>query len=251
MFVRSTRGNPYHHPAGSPKGGQFAPKGKGNRVDYDDAHYEERTAIRRRKHAERLVDLCRDRGIAISEEDIEPLCLMEVSDLSEYSTAVYLEPEISKSVLTTAGTLLGFEHRLKTPSSVLEKIKRKGRPVCKFYDILRYTAILPPERYSSGVTDTLSQLKGKGYKVVKISNSWNNPNRAYNGVNVKLISPEGQNFELQFHTQESFDMKENELHRLYEKQRRLKPSDPKFNAIERQMIAISRKVKKPKGVDLL
>lgn len=49
MMIVSSKGNPYHRPAGSPKGGQFCAKGVNGSVlvQYDDEHYEFQTESRK------------------------------------------------------------------------------------------------------------------------------------------------------------------------------------------------------------
>lgn len=54
---------------------------------------------------------------------------------------------------------------------------------------------------------------------MKLKNTWLDEMNPYNGINVQIEAPNGQIFELQFHTPESFELKNGILHDLYEQQR--------------------------------
>ena len=41
----------------------------------------------------------------------------------------------------------------------------------------------------------------KGYESVKVKNFWTNKGNPYNGINCTFKTPDGQRFEVQFHTQ--------------------------------------------------
>ena len=46
MQRKSSRGNPNHYPKGTPRGGQFAPKGVGMTINHSDEYYEAKTSLR-------------------------------------------------------------------------------------------------------------------------------------------------------------------------------------------------------------
>lgn len=52
-----------------------------------------------------------------------------------------------------------------------------------------------------------------------MKNTWLKADNPYNGINVYIQGEHGNKFEVQYHTQESFDLKNGKLHELYEKQR--------------------------------
>jgi diphthamide synthase (EF-2-diphthine--ammonia ligase) len=62
-----------------------------------------------------------------------------------------------------------------------------------------------------------SELENQGY-TVNTKNYWQEGSN-YKGVNMALTDPQGNKIELQFHTQESLDVKENANHALYEQYR--------------------------------
>ena len=65
--------------------------------------------------------------------------------------------------------------------------------------------------------DKLLELTKKGYQIDRVGNSWGDD--YYQGLNMTLISPNGQYFELQFHTEDSFMVKEKINHVYYEQSR--------------------------------
>ncbi len=148
------------------------------------------------------------------------------------------------------GSALGAEDdfRLKSAGSLARKIKsdraddalhRSARDVADdIGDALRYTTILDGDRFSEGVNQSLATLEAQGYTVLKVKNSWltdrNHPKyEGYRGVNTNVRSPEGQVFELQFHTRQSFDMKQTVNHPHYEVSRdKNRPAPERSAAVE-------------------
>jgi hypothetical protein len=55
--------------------------------------------------------------------------------------------------------------------------------------------------------------------LLNIYSYWNNNRNPYKDVNCVFLSPHGQRFEVQFHTPESFKLKNGDLHKLYEEYR--------------------------------
>ena len=64
-------------------------------------------------------------------------------------------------------------------------------------------------------------------------------------------TPEGQLFELQFHTSDSFDVKQNINHALYEEARLLSTSTKRVSELNDQMLLNSAKIPQPNGVELI
>ena len=84
-------------------------------------------------------------------------------------------------------------------------------------DVLRYTLVVDEKNYTDIVLDKLLELTKKGYQVDWVGNSWGD--HYYQGLNMTLISPNGQYFELQFHTEDSLMVKEELNHVYYEQSR--------------------------------
>ena len=127
--------------------------------------------------------------------------------------------------------LRGLSHRLKTQSSTIRKlkkiynqaIKRGEKPAPKaltISDALRYTfevADQPAGHYVTTINTSLKTLEAKGFKVFKVKNYWPKGDN-YSGVNVVLITPQGLEWELQFHTPASYQ-EAKRSHELYEQLR--------------------------------
>jgi hypothetical protein len=80
---------------------------------------------------------------------------------------------------------------------------------------------------AGSVESALNRLRGQGYEVLEVQNSWVAGNR-YKGINVNLKAADGQMFELQFHTPESWQVNQ-QTHGLYEVLR-----DPRYPLEVRQ-----------------
>jgi (p)ppGpp synthase/HD superfamily hydrolase len=177
-----------------------------------------------------------------------------VGDRKIYSKSVANEPTITSDLETivsgVGAKLAGLDGRLKSTESLLRKMQAGSVSADRIYDIVRYTEIAEPAGYSDYFYETVAKLKHKGYTVVRVKNYWINENDPYQGVNVRLISPAGQKFELQFHTQESFDLKNGELHELYEQQRLITDEESEeYRRLRKEMFELSDTIKTPKDVE--
>lgn len=177
------------------------------------------------------------------------------NDLRAYRTAMNAEPEITrcmKGVAERHGVqLVGLPFRRKSPSSTQEKLyDRPGErnDIDRMYDLVRYTIQMPPRQYSSEGNEILQELKRDGCHVVRVKNYWLNDTRAYNGVNIQLEDRTGTKFELQFHTQQSLELKER-MHPLYEEQRVLDRESPRWKELEDKMLEMSHSIRYPKDIE--
>jgi hypothetical protein len=111
--------------------------------------------------------------------------------------------------------LIGFEHRRKGRDRIKEKIygmiKESSFPpedaVSHVPDTIRYTFAYREARYTQGVWSDIERMKGEGFKLQKLKNSWSS--EEYRGINSQWIEPDtGQRFEVQFHTRISFEAKQ-------------------------------------------
>ncbi len=85
------------------------------------------------------------------------------------------------------------------------------------HDLVRYTIASTPDTLVQNFQFFRENLEAKGYRYVKIKNTWENysMNAPYRGVNTQIESPSGIVFELQFHTAESLVVK-SVAHGMYE-----------------------------------
>jgi len=123
--------------------------------------------------------------------------------------------------------LVGLEHRRKGQDRIIDKVATAleeqsdltpEEALVSVKDAIRYTFQYAEERYSVGVHADIDRLKGEGYELVDIRNSW--ASEEYKGVNSRWRVPvNGQLFEVQFHTDISFEAKQL-THEAYERVRR-------------------------------
>lgn len=163
------------------------------------------------------------------------------------------EPFITKD-LTKISNLLGtklagMDFRLKTKDSLARKISNE--PNSKMRDVVRFTSISKPKNMVEDVRAFIDELGKRGYTVSAVKNYWNNPSNPYNGINANFITPENYEFELQFHTKESFDLKNGRLHDLYEKYRVVDPLSKEALNLKKEMDQLSKKLAVPKDIDKL
>ena len=146
--------------------------------------------------------------------------------------AAHHEPEVSRLLQEIAGKvggqMAGFEFRLKKRDSLLRKIHTvlAGDPSMQvsgvvINDALRYTLQVedsPAGKHAKAIRQALTALEAAGHKVVKVKNYWPKGDN-YSGVNTVLEAPDGLQWELQFHTAESFRIQHRD-HELYEEMRK-------------------------------
>lgn len=192
-------------------------------------------------------------------EEQKKINLKALKKLTEKEREIYYkslqnEKEITNDIVKiiedSGGEMKGLQKRIKTPQSVYEKrYERTSRTsIKKMCDIIRYTGIYDIENLTSCTINNLEVLKQKGYKTIKIKNTWIYDTITYKGINIIIENPKGQIFELQVHTEESFNLKENEIHRLYEKTRKLDIDSEELIEINKEMINLSNQLKKPKNI---
>ena len=171
------------------------------------------------------------------------------------------EPAISADMRTVeqenrhGGWLDGFEHRVKGDDRLKEKVAEglatigpDARPeeiLKQVPDSIRYTFCLQPEAYSTGYYDIKQRLESFGYEIYQSKNSWEAAE--YKGINTRWITREGQRFEVQFHTAESFHAKQCVTHSAYERIRNPLTSDDERRALEAFQRKVSSWIQVPDG----
>lgn len=125
------------------------------------------------------------------------------------------------------GELVGLEFRFKSRDSTTKKIL--ARMTERNYtspgdvpisDALRYTMQLddaPAGHHGDSIAHVLAFFEQTGHTVLKVKNYWPRGDE-YSGVNTNLRAPNGLEWELQFHTPESFELKMSS-HLIYEQAR--------------------------------
>lgn len=184
--------------------------------------------------------------------------------INYYNKVITNEPKITldlKEVSNSTGTeLVGLDFRLKSKESYLRKVNADSKNsldpeiikniVENTNDIIRYTYQTSHKDLTNKYFEINKSLYEKGYEQIKLKNTWLVKSNPYKGINCNYIAPNGQKFEIQYHTPESFELKNGELHSLYEKWRVI--SDKASNEsieLSKEMTRLSSKLKYPDNID--
>ncbi|WP_082244299.1 XopAD/skwp family type III secretion system effector [Xanthomonas fragariae] len=137
-----------------------------------------------------------------------------------------MEPVITKMLIGAAklhgGHLEGMGHKFKSPGSLAEKFRQQialkhktlEEAAACINDALRYSVVLEPQHFTAGLRGVLASLDNQGHVRVKLLNLFTRQRQAFKAVNVTLRSPEGALWEIQFHTPDTFKLKE-KFHDVY------------------------------------
>lgn len=169
------------------------------------------------------------------------------------------EPDITKVlkdiVADADGKLEGLDFRLKSLSSLSRKIESDAltdnisliEASKKIKDVLRYTTVFEPNHFEAGYNQMKKQLIEQGFEVEKVKNTWLS-NGPYKGVNT-FLEKDGLVFEMQYHTQESFGLKNGPLHELYENYRDVDTPDQERMKLFTEMMNLSKQLKTPENIE--
>jgi hypothetical protein len=147
--------------------------------------------------------------------------------------------------------LVGLEHRLKGKDRIEEKVShdmhKRGvtaeEAFAAIKDTIRYTFCYPDDTYAGGVRADCARLKEAGFELADFRNSWKH--EEYKGINSRWRVPEnGQQFEVQFHTQASFEAKE-DTHTAYERLRTLPADHEEIRELRAYQQAVTAKIPIP------
>lgn len=199
--------------------------------------------------------VAKDRGKSYNQDTSETKARFYSEQLlSKISKA---EPKITSDMQRIAGEnkLAGLEFRKKTSESLARKITTDSqaenislsKAASKINDALRYTTIFDSDTFTKEYLKMKQKLIAEGYQVVKVKNTWliDGP---YKGVNT-VVEKDGINFEMQYHTQESFDLKNGPLHELYEKRRLSSTTKAERHKLDAEMVKLSKTLKVPKNIE--
>ncbi|MEQ7777603.1 XopAD/skwp family type III secretion system effector, partial [Xanthomonas sp. WHRI 8356] len=139
-----------------------------------------------------------------------------------------MEPQVTDMLQRIAarhgGQLAGTQHQLKSYGSLQEKLKQRvalkkqtlEEAAAGVNDALRYSVVLEPQDFTAGLRATLAALDDQGHARVKLTNQFTDYPPVFKAINVTLRSPDGALWEIQFHTPETFALKER-FHDLYKR----------------------------------
>lgn len=115
-----------------------------------------------------------------------------------------------------------LDQRLKKRNRVIKKILQKMEvdkknmleAIKSIGDSLRFTIVInDDDLYIEKVDEYLKKIRDLGYDIIRFKNVWGG--EYYQGINVIFETADGFNFELQFHTLNSYAIKEGKLREVY------------------------------------
>lgn len=182
--------------------------------------------------------------------------------INAYNKFLEKEPQITADMRAVSEKqnveMKGLENRIKTKESYLRKLATDTKnsvstdviknAIENAHDVIRYTYQADSKKYVAAYNSIVEELKGKGYTLKSVKNTWKK-GQAYKGINTTFQAPDGTKFEVQFHTPESFELKNGELHKLYEEYRKDSTTAERRAEILGKMSALSVKLETPEGIE--
>jgi len=171
-----------------------------------------------------------------------------------------VEPRISADAQASerenehGGWLEGFKSRLKREDRLKEKISEQaeaepGKSLdeisCKIPDAIRFTFCFQSDTYTRGYYDIKERLESRSYEMYYSKNWWTNPE--YKGINTRWVAEDGQRFEVQFHTPDSFHAKHHVTHVAYERIRDQETSRSELRELHAFQREVSSFIRIPDG----
>jgi len=141
---------------------------------------------------------------------------------------------------------------LKSPDRFKEKLAKLiarypdqpvGELAAAIHDGIRYTLLFPDKHYAAGVTEATRLLSDRGYCLEQRKPSWDDAD--YRGVNCRW-SDGTIEFEVQFHTPESWEAKQR-THDIYERLCDLRTTPQERGRLEREQREIASTIPVPPG----
>ncbi|PHV72174.1 head morphogenesis protein [Sporanaerobium hydrogeniformans] len=187
----------------------------------------------------------------------------EYRKTNSYNTIIKNEPDITKDLVEisnrTSVSMVGLEYRLKTKESFIRKVNSDSmnsfdgdiisKTISNTNDVIRYTYQSDKNTFVDSYKSVCNSLVDKGYKTIKVKNTWLDKRNPYNGVNCIFEGLNGQRFEVQFHTPESFNLKNGDMHKLYEKMRLDTTSQEEKKNLTIKMFELSSKLERPLNIE--
>lgn len=157
------------------------------------------------------------------------------------------------------GRLEGFDFRLKGQDRMKEKIAEKvesqpdrtaAEAVTGISDAIRYTFCFELTNFVGAYWDAKERLEAREYQMVYSENHWRDDPQ-YKGINTRWETSDGQRFEVQFHTSESYHAKQEVTHASYERIRNPLTSDDERGGLKAFQQDVSFWIAAPEGVETI
>ena len=181
---------------------------------------------------------------------------------SIFSKATKEEPKITDDIIDSANKtgskMYGLDYRLKQPTSLAAKIGADAKEKDLSFeeaskgikDSVRYTVLSDTDHYTDSYKALKSELLEKGYSEVRFKNyfeKYRNGEVKHKAIQCTYRSPDGFDFEVQFHTPESQAVKELKIP-LYEEIRKQGVSTERKERLEKEMQDLAERIPDPPGV---
>ena len=167
-------------------------------------------------------------------------------------------PEVTTAMEAIADSvpgakLFGLEHCIKGPERYKEKVaedlrampdRSAGEIIDGIPDAVRYTYQFSADRYAAGYRELCERASDAGNEMTASRNFW--ASTQYKGINTRWSTSDGQLFEVQVHTPESFEAKEL-THGAYERMRNIGPESSERKELYDYQELVSRKIPTPPG----
>jgi len=183
------------------------------------------------------------------------------------------EQKITSDVIDMSNDLgcnmSGLEFSMKAGSHFAEKIDRvreKRKKTNPDYnasdeeiakgigDCVRYTMMTDHNKMVENANKAIETFKKKGYKIDKVDNRFYPKEEGkdvdYKGIHLDVISPDGQKFEFQIHSDDTMGVK-NVNHKIYEKTEGkdgVKRSEAEKKVLFNKMVENASKIPDPPGI---
>ena len=161
-------------------------------------------------------------------KNIDSDVLSEAEEYAAKNVAHYKEVEPAmtaemKTLESESRHLEGMEHVIKGEDSTARKIVdnvefygKMKRAANNVNDGVRYTMVCDEATIESDIEQVMTGLKSDGYTIKRFTNTFGETDATYKGINATIKLEDGTQVELQFHTPQSYSVKTDTSHVLYE-----------------------------------
>ena len=172
------------------------------------------------------------------------------------------EPEVTRTMkgveaAVPGACLVGLQYCLKGEERYKEKVAAEVRLksersiaeiLARVPDAIRYTFECGEDHYMDSYQDICGKLEERGNELLVRRNSWDDPD--YKGVNTRWLTTDGQTFEVQIHTADSFQAKQL-THVAYERLRTGVATGAERPELESFQQAVTSSIPVPRGVEAI
>ena len=185
------------------------------------------------------------------------------TEASEHEDAIYAA--IRQVAASIGAELAGEKRRRKERDSLSRKITNERADVDaassrslawtsiagNIRDALRLTTPLPFNGFVDAYNRAVAALTNAGLVLRHVKNTFPNDTSSYRGINTVLVDDvTNYEFEPQFHTAKSYDVKENGTHKYYEVVRDpSKRGTPEYDEASRKQAEMFDSIPIPEGVE--